>query len=167
VSTGKPSECQSGQQVYFALSPSAGQVKIGVSTNPPNRINEMLVARPDIELLVTISGGRELEKQLHRRFRDFHIAQEWFEYANQIQCFVRERRWEQPDLPPLESRSSKRASGVTKRELAHELNVSIRTDDQWIHDKKIPYRKLSPRLVRFDLDEVEKALSRYTVREVQ
>jgi excisionase family DNA binding protein len=56
---------------------------------------------------------------------------------------------------------------ANKAELAHDQRVSIRTVDQWIHDKKIPYRKLSPRLVRFDLDEVEKALSRYTVREVQ
>jgi hypothetical protein len=47
------------------------QVKIGVSTNPPDRIKDMQTARPDIELLLTILGGRELEKQLHHRFRVF------------------------------------------------------------------------------------------------
>ena len=160
-------EGSSEQQVYFALSPSAGQVKIGGSTNPSNRIKEMQIARPDIELVVTISDGRKLEGQLHQRFRKFQFAGEWFEYANEIQCFVRERRWEQPDPPPIVSRSSKRASGVTKPELAHELNVSIRTVDQWIHDKKIPFKKLSPRLIRFDLDQVQWALDRYTIREVQ
>ena len=56
---------------------------------------------------------------------------------------------------------------ATKAELAQERRVSIRTVDKWVHDRKIPVKKLSPRMVRFDLDEVEKALSRYTVREVQ
>jgi excisionase family DNA binding protein len=55
---------------------------------------------------------------------------------------------------------------LTKRELARELHVSTRTLDTWMQQKKIPYKKLSPRLVRFDLDAVEKALSRYTVREM-
>jgi hypothetical protein len=154
-------------RVYFALSPSAKEVKIGVSTNPPNRIKERQVARPDIELLVTISGGRKLERQLHQRFRKFHIAGEWFEYANEIQCFVREKRWEQPDPPPLVSRSSKCARGVTKRELAQEQQVSVRTIDQWMHDGKIPFKRLSPRMVRFDLDAVQKALDRFIVKEVQ
>jgi len=56
---------------------------------------------------------------------------------------------------------------ATKADLAQEQRVSIRTVDKWIHDRKIPFKKLSPRLVRFDLDAVEKALSRYTVKEVQ
>ena len=74
----------------------------------------------------------------------------------------RPKRKKRPlDLAPVSRKNANKA------ELAHDQRVSIRTVDQWIHDKKIPYRKLSPRLVRFDLDEVEKALSRYTVREVQ
>ena len=55
---------------------------------------------------------------------------------------------------------------LTKRDLARELNVSIRTIDVWIHNKKIPYKKLGSRMVRFDLDQVEEALKRFTVKAV-
>jgi excisionase family DNA binding protein len=56
---------------------------------------------------------------------------------------------------------------LTKPELARELRVSMRTIDTWMQQKKIPYKKLSPHLVRFDLDQVEKALERYTVKEIR
>jgi hypothetical protein len=59
------------QQVYLALSPSAGVVKIGVSIDPLGRTKDMRTARPDIQLLITLPGGRELEKRLHQRFRGF------------------------------------------------------------------------------------------------
>jgi hypothetical protein len=62
--------------------------------------------------------------------------------------------------PPL---SGKRA---TKRDLCREYRVSLRTVDAWIHEKKIPYLKISPRVVRFDLAEVAKALSRFKVKEI-
>jgi hypothetical protein len=65
---------------------------------------------------------------------------------------------------PLAPVSRKNA---TKRQLAHEQQVSMRTVDQWLHDKIIPVRKISPRILRFDLDKVQEALNRYTVREVQ
>lgn len=55
---------------------------------------------------------------------------------------------------------------ATKREVAREYGVSLRTVDTWIAKKKIPFMKLSPRLVRFDLDAVERALGRYTVKEI-
>jgi excisionase family DNA binding protein len=55
---------------------------------------------------------------------------------------------------------------ATKRDVAREAGVSLRTVDNWIAQKKIPYRKLSPRLIRFDLDAVARALERYTVKEI-
>jgi hypothetical protein len=64
---------------------------------------------------------------------------------------------------PLAPISRKNA---TKRQLAHEQQVSVRTVDQWIADHKIPVKKISPRIVRFDLDRVQEALDRYTVKEV-
>jgi hypothetical protein len=64
---------------------------------------------------------------------------------------------------PLAPVSRKNA---TKLQLAHEQQVSIRTVDQWIHDHRIPVKKLSSRLTRFDLDAVQAALDRCTVKEV-
>jgi hypothetical protein len=65
---------------------------------------------------------------------------------------------------PLAPVSRKNA---TKRQLAHEQQVSVRTVDQWLHDKVIPVKKISPRILRFDLDRVQEALDRYTIREVK
>jgi excisionase family DNA binding protein len=55
---------------------------------------------------------------------------------------------------------------ATKREVAREYRVSLRTVDTWIAEKKIPFMKLSPRLVRFDLDAVDRPLARYLVKEI-
>jgi hypothetical protein len=59
--------------------------------------------------------------------------------------------------------SGKRAK---KRDLCREYGVSPRTVDAWIHQRKIPYLKISPRVVRFDLTEVAKALSRFKIKEI-
>jgi hypothetical protein len=41
---------------------------------------------------------------------------------------------------------------VCKRDVAREYRVSLRTVDKWIHERKIPFVKISERLIRFDLD---------------
>jgi excisionase family DNA binding protein len=55
---------------------------------------------------------------------------------------------------------------LSKRELAAVLNVSERTLDNWLAQKKIPRLRLSNRLTRFNLSRVEAALARYEVREI-
>ena len=55
---------------------------------------------------------------------------------------------------------------LSKRELAAVLNVSERTIENWISEKRIPQLKLSSRLTRFSLAKVQAALSRYEVKEV-
>ncbi len=66
---------------------------------------------------------------------------------------------------PLSAEPVSRKS-ATKRDVANEHRVSLRTVDAWIHDRKIPFRRLGPRLIRFDLDRVAAALERYTVKEI-
>jgi excisionase family DNA binding protein len=55
---------------------------------------------------------------------------------------------------------------ATKRDVCREYGVSLRTVDYWMAQHKIPYRKYG-KIVRFDLDAVERALNRYTVKEVK
>jgi excisionase family DNA binding protein len=54
---------------------------------------------------------------------------------------------------------------ITKDELAAFLRVSDRTVDNYVIRRVIPYLKIG-RAVRFRLADVEKALSRYTIKEV-
>jgi excisionase family DNA binding protein len=55
---------------------------------------------------------------------------------------------------------------LSKRELAAVLNVSERTLDNWLAQRKIPRLRLSNRLTRFNLSRVETALARYEIKEV-
>jgi len=55
---------------------------------------------------------------------------------------------------------------LSKHQLALTLGVSPRTIDNFKAQRKIPFLRLSSRLVRFNLERVKEALGRYEVREV-
>jgi excisionase family DNA binding protein len=54
----------------------------------------------------------------------------------------------------------------SKEEVARAVSVSPRTVDNWMAQKRIPFIRLSARLIRFDLERVKAALDRYEVKEV-
>jgi hypothetical protein len=54
---------------------------------------------------------------------------------------------------------------LKRRELAREINVSVRTLDNWQRKKIIPVIKISARCCRFRLGDVLRALDAFTVRE--
>jgi hypothetical protein len=66
---------------------------------------------------------------------------------------------------PVTNLSASRAM-VRKKELATALNVSPRTVDNWVRQKRIPVHRFSPRLLRYDLRKVQTALDKYEVIEV-
>jgi excisionase family DNA binding protein len=53
----------------------------------------------------------------------------------------------------------------SKQEVALAAGVSLRTVDNWMAQKRIPFIRLSARLIRFDLERVKAALARYEVKE--
>jgi excisionase family DNA binding protein len=55
---------------------------------------------------------------------------------------------------------------LSKQELAAAVGVSPRTIDSWMAQKRIPFLRLSTRLIRFNLERVKAALARYEIREV-
>ena len=55
---------------------------------------------------------------------------------------------------------------VSKKELAIAIGVSARTIDNWIAQKRIPFLRLSARLIRFNLERVMAALARYEIKEI-
>jgi hypothetical protein len=65
---------------------------------------------------------------------------------------------------PLTNLSASRAM-VRKKELATALNVSPRTIDNWVRQRRIPVHRFSPRLLRYDLRRVKAALDKYEVIE--
>jgi hypothetical protein len=55
---------------------------------------------------------------------------------------------------------------IRKKDLAMALNVSSRTIDNLVRQKRIPVHRLSPRLLRYDLRKVRAALDKYEVIEI-
>ena len=55
---------------------------------------------------------------------------------------------------------------LTKQESALALGVSPRTIDNWMAQRRIPFIRISARLIRFDLNRVKNALARYEIKEV-
>jgi excisionase family DNA binding protein len=55
---------------------------------------------------------------------------------------------------------------ITKRELAIELRVCPRTIDNLIRERRIPVMRIKSRLVRFDLERVQQALSKFEIAEI-
>jgi hypothetical protein len=55
---------------------------------------------------------------------------------------------------------------VKKRDVARAASVSARCVENWMAGKRIPFIRLSPRCVRFDLQRVLAALRRFEVKEV-
>jgi excisionase family DNA binding protein len=51
------------------------------------------------------------------------------------------------------------------KELSGEIGESERTLRNWVHDKKIPFLKIGHRTMRFELDAVRKALSKFEVKQ--
>jgi len=55
---------------------------------------------------------------------------------------------------------------LSKQELALAIGVCPRTIDSWMAQKRIPFLRLSARLIKFNLERVKAALARYEVREI-
>ena len=55
---------------------------------------------------------------------------------------------------------------LSKQELALAVGVSPRTIDNWMAQRRIPFIRLSARLIKFNLERVKTALGRYEIKEV-
>jgi hypothetical protein len=55
---------------------------------------------------------------------------------------------------------------LSKQELALIIGVCPRTIDNWMAQKRIPFLRLSARLIKFNLERVKAALARYEIKEV-
>jgi excisionase family DNA binding protein len=55
---------------------------------------------------------------------------------------------------------------LSKQELALVIGVSPRTIENWMAQKRIPFIRLSARLIKFNPERVKAALARYEIKEV-
>jgi hypothetical protein len=67
-------------QVYF-IKPIGmdGPIKIGCSWHPRERLKTLMSWSPyPLEIITTIPGGYQLERNIHECFSDLHLHREWF-----------------------------------------------------------------------------------------
>lgn len=97
--------------VYVLGTPGSRTVKIGTTTNLRKRLGDIQRMSPvPLEALWTCPGGRDLETQLHRHFKDLRLHGEWFEFRADP---VRLVRWAVEDQPWLRPKVSlNRATGA-------------------------------------------------------
>jgi len=55
---------------------------------------------------------------------------------------------------------------LTKRQLAEQLGVGVRTVEEFMYTRRVPVIRLSQKLVRFDLAKVVSALERFEIKPV-
>jgi len=68
--------------VYIAV--SGDKLKVGLSINPESRIEQLRTGAPDIELIEKYPGNKEIEKDTHKKFKEYSVGGEWFLYSEDL-----------------------------------------------------------------------------------
>ena len=75
--------------VYFIK--AENRLKIGYAEDPSKRIPSIQTSSPfQLEVLLIIDGDYSVESDLHKRFQDFRVSGEWFEFNDEIKSFIDE-----------------------------------------------------------------------------
>jgi N6-adenosine-specific RNA methylase IME4 len=78
-------------QIYIAT--TSNKIKIGVSSNPQSRIDNLKTSDPDIKLVAAFDGDRDIEKRTLKKFADQSIGGEWLAFSKdllaQVVAFVK------------------------------------------------------------------------------
>lgn len=84
-STGKPYQ----KDVYFIQGCHTKYIKIGISYDVERRLKGIQASEPLKLLAVVKEGGTALEKELHKRFEQFRIHNEWFQPAPELMQYIK------------------------------------------------------------------------------
>jgi len=73
---------------YFILDQQSNRIKIGRSSHPNRRLQQLKTGSAnDLEIVATLPGG-ENESVLHDRFRHLRIKGEWFSYSSELKNYI-------------------------------------------------------------------------------
>lgn len=73
--------------IYFIKSES--YVKVGYTSNIKNRYKKYVTENPNkVELLGSINGGFTIEKEIHKKLKEYHHRGEWFVYNNTVSALI-------------------------------------------------------------------------------
>jgi hypothetical protein len=127
--------------VYFIQAGVAGRpIKIGYAAQLASRMVSLQLSSPEpMEVLLSVGGGRELEKGLHSKFSHLRIHQEWFRAENTLLEEILEMSLTHPEVPlrkrgslyvgPKRERKGPHFTYLECQAMARELGVQ--TADHW------------------------------------
>jgi hypothetical protein len=76
-------------------------VKIGFSTNPKTRVDDLQTGAPKpLKTYLILKGTLEDERRHHEMFAAHRLNGEWFRYSDEIKKFVWDNRPRSPSRPP-------------------------------------------------------------------
>lgn len=106
-------------------------VKIGFSTNVEERLKTFRTSAVDVELLLTVPGGRELERKLHDLLSEARVTREMFRCDWRVISFIEhvnygglERGIEWLETTTPQRRSERKKEDRTTRDRVRALNRS-------------------------------------------
>jgi len=77
--------------VYFVQSRLGGPIKIGLTTEPKQRLKQLQNGSPiPLQILGALRGDAKVEAAIHERFRKLRLHDEWFEPSMELVEFIRQ-----------------------------------------------------------------------------
>lgn len=78
-------------RVYFVLNPARNAIKIGYTQSLDRRFATLQNASSDkLELLGSLEGDKDIERELHARFAEYRGIGEWFNYTDDLRDAIEE-----------------------------------------------------------------------------
>jgi hypothetical protein len=96
--------------VYFILDSYSNSVKIGYSTikGLKKRVENLQIGTPyELKLLGIVWGDKNIEKELHKKFKHSRIRGEWFYYTKELEEYLNES-WDFSTIESLEKKMLKK-----------------------------------------------------------
>lgn len=77
--------------IYFIANSYSKSVKIGYSLSPKQRFSQLQIGNSyKLDLIGVMKGDREVERDIHNKFKKYHIRGEWYKLNDNIIKFITE-----------------------------------------------------------------------------
>lgn len=118
--------------IIYYLRRSDGDIKIGTTCRPVRRLSVLTREHGILQLLLTHSGGRQRERELHDRFDDLAVGGEWFTARKKLTDWIRKCRLD----PAIAAGQLPRTVGMDViREVAREGNCASRAAGRAVREQ--------------------------------
>lgn len=113
--------------VYFITGREVGKVKIGYAKDPQARVVAAQSASPvKLDLERVCPGGKDVEAELHERFAEHRVRDEWFTITPEIEAFMATRPkhvWKHRGWHHAAARAEKAALASRKLDVLADFGV--------------------------------------------